>query len=179
MHKENRVINYVVERLKKIKRMMNDFIDEDLNIFQKFLVLIDLAFSIVIYGGGINDYFQYQFYKRRHIDRKNFIVYRKRMRIVRTCNDKNDRIIFDHKPKFNQLFEKYLGRDWLDAEKCSFEEFSEFAQKHKEFIIKPVDGSHGKGIRIENIDECSDLESLYKEIKEEKAIIEEIIKQHE
>ena len=53
------------------------------------------------------------------------------MRIVRTCNDENDRNIFDHKPKFNQLFEKYLGRDWLDTENCSFEEFSEFAKSIK------------------------------------------------
>ncbi len=175
MNKEN----YIVERIKKIKRMMNDFIDQDLNIFQKIFVLVDLAFSIVIYGGGINDYFQYQFYKRRHIDRKNFIVHRKRMRIVRTCNDKNDRIIFDHKPKFNQLFDKYLGRDWLESESCSFDDFSEFAKKHKKFIIKPTDGSHGKGIRIESISEFSDLESLFKNLKKEKAIIEEIIQQHE
>ncbi|MBB5144965.1 hypothetical protein HNQ35_000154 [Cerasibacillus quisquiliarum] len=105
---------YIVERIHKINRMMNGFIEQDLNIFQKVRILCDLGLSILIYGSGINDYFQYQFYKRKHIDRKTFIVHRKRMRIVKTFNDVNDRKIFDSKPEFNKKYSSYIQRDWLD-----------------------------------------------------------------
>src|SRR5699024_6087891 len=98
------------ERILKIKRMMDDFIEPELNILQKVFILGDLGFCIIIYGCGINDYFQYQFYKRKHIDRKTFIVHRKRMRIVRTFNDNNDRKIFDSKSIFNQKYSSHIKR---------------------------------------------------------------------
>lgn len=171
-------INYVNERIKKIKRMMNDFTDQELNIFQKTKIIFDLGLSIIIYGSGINDYFQYQFYKRKHIDRKTFIVHRKRMKIVNTFNDQEDRKILDSKPAFNKKYSSFINRDWLEISTASLEEFSNFAEKHQRFIVKPADGSHGKGIRIEDISKCNSLEAKFNELKEESPIIEELIVQH-
>lgn len=172
-------LEYIKERFKKINYMMNNFIEDDLNIFQKALVIGDLGLSILVYGAGITDYFQYQFYKRRPIDKNKFIVHRKRMRIVNTCNDKEDREIFNHKSRFNEIFTDYIGRDWKDLDNCTYEEFCDFAKKHKKFIVKPMEGSHGKGIYFETIDENSDLNKIYEKIKSEKALIEEIIVQND
>lgn len=172
-------VSYVSERLHKIKRMMNDFIEQELNIFQKTKIVVDLGLSILIYGSGINDYFQYQFYKRKHIDRKSFVVYRKRMRIVHTFNDAKDRQVLDLKPLFNEKYAAYIQRDWLDILNTSFEEFSEFTKRNIKFIVKPTDGSHGKGIRVVEVTKETDLKSLFNELKNENPIIEELIIQHE
>ncbi|WP_040978345.1 sugar-transfer associated ATP-grasp domain-containing protein [Oceanobacillus jeddahense] len=172
-------VKYINERLNKIKMMMNNFIEEDLNVFQKTRILADLGLSIFVYGSGINDYFQYQFYKRKHIDRKNFVVHRKRMRIVNTFNNKEDRKILDSKNFFNKKYNEYVQREWLDVSNSTFEEFNNFTIHNKKFIVKPIDGSHGKGIRIVNIDEAWDLHSLYEELIKEKPIIEELIVQNE
>ncbi|GEN30139.1 hypothetical protein CQU01_03770 [Cerasibacillus quisquiliarum] len=170
---------YIVERIHKINRMMNGFIEQDLNIFQKVRILCDLGLSILIYGSGINDYFQYQFYKRKHIDRKTFIVHRKRMRIVKTFNDVNDRKIFDSKPEFNKKYSSYIQRDWLDISNSTFEEFENFVSKHNKFIVKPVAGSHGKGIRIIDVDGTKEnITNLYKDLQRDNPIIEELIVQH-
>jgi len=158
--------------------MLNDYVQDDINIFQRFIILLDLALSIVIYGSGITDYFQYQFYKRRHMDRKNFIVHRKRMWLVHNLNNKHDRKIFDCKTVFNKLFNDYLGRQWLDPSESSFEDFCDFTDKHNQFLIKPVQGSHGMGIRIESVDQGSDLEALFEALQSEKMLIEELIAQN-
>src|SRR5699024_8244492 len=172
-------VSYISERLRKIKRMMNNFIEQELNVFQKAKIVVDLGLSILIYGSGINDYFQYQFYKRKHIDRKTFVVYRKRMRIVHTFNDANDRKTLDLKPLFNKKYEAYIQRDWLDILNATFNDFREFTKRNIKFIVKPTDGSHGKGIRVVNITKETDLKSLFKELKSENPIIEELIIQHE
>jgi|SRR5690625_151043 len=171
-------VSYIKERVMKIKRMMNDFIEPELNVFQKVKVLIDLGMSIIIYGSGINDYFQYQFYKRKHIDRKTFVVHRKRMRIVNTFNDTKDRKLFDSKPMFNEKYKNYIQRDWLHITNSTFGDFNEFVIRNKKFIVKPVDGSHGKGIRVINYNDKINLRNLYNELKSENTIIEELIIQH-
>lgn len=172
-------LSYIGERLQKIKRMMNAHTEENLNIFQKTKMILDLGFSMMLYGSGINDYFQYQFYKRKHVGRKKFVVYRKRMRIVNTFNDSEDRKVLDIKPLFNKKYNAFIQRDWLDISNSTFEEFKDFTQRQNKFIVKPVDGSHGKGIRIIEITDETNLDNLYIELLNENPIIEEIIIQHE
>ena len=170
---------YIRTRIKKIGWMLNEYVDHDLNMLQKTLVLIDLAVSIVIYGVGITDYFQYQFYKRRHLDRKDFIVHRKRMWLVRTFNNKEDRLIFDDKARFNSVFNNYLHRRWLNISNCTFEEFKDFVAEESKFMVKPLQGSHGIGIRIVDIGDYINLEALFLDLKVEQCIIEELIEQSE
>ena len=158
--------------------MLNSFIDQDLNVFQKSVILLDLSLSIIVYGSGINDYFQYQFYRRKHIDRKTFIVHRKRMRIVNTFNDPVDRKILDSKARFNEKYNKYIQRDWLDVPKSNLKEFIQFTKKNNKFIVKPIDGSHGKGIRIIEVAKEDNLKKLYNELVKENTVIEELIIQH-
>ncbi|WP_194165646.1 sugar-transfer associated ATP-grasp domain-containing protein [Oceanobacillus sp. CFH 90083] len=173
-------VNYIKERIRKIKRMMNDFTDYELNLIQKLIILLDMGISMMVYGAGINDYFQYQFYKRKHVDRKTFIVHRKRMKIVSHFNNSNGKALFDSKPDFNTKYKDFIGRDWLDISNSTFEEFEVFVKKHPKFIEKPVDGSHGKGIKIIDLNEENNkINDVYSELKRDNPIIEEIIVQHE
>lgn len=169
---------YIITRIGKIKKMMDIFIPRDLSWIKKTGILLDLFLCIIIYGCGITDYFQYNFYKRKHIDRNNFIVYRKRMRIARTFNKKDDMNYFDQKLKFNQTFTDYIGRDWLYMGDTDYKGFLTFINKHNTFIVKPNVGSGGLGVYSIKVDQENNLENLYKRLKSEKAIIEEVIRQN-
>ncbi len=159
--------------------MLNEYVQEDLSLLRKLVILTDLAFSIVIYGTGITDFFQYRFYRRPHRERKEFMVYRQRMWLVRNLNKREEREIFDQKPLFNRYFNAYLGRKWLDIRSASYEDFRVFTESFERFLVKPVRGSHGMGIRVEKVKEHCDLPALYQKLKGEEVLLEELIVQHE
>ena len=110
-------LQYVLLHIKKYILLMKTYISPNLNCIQKFGITIDFLWSVARYGVGINDYFQYNFYRRRAIDRKNFIVARNRMQIIYTCNGTKNQPDFDDKCKFNRVFEEYLGREWRSEER--------------------------------------------------------------
>jgi len=173
-------INYVIKRLKKTKRMMNDFVEYDLNFIQKSIICIDLGLCIFVYGLGITDYFQYKFYARKRNSRKTFIVHRKRMTIIEKFNNPTDREMFNTKSEFNKKYSNFIGRDWLLLQDSTINEFKDFVYKHPRFISKVVDGSHGKGIEVVDLnDRAETLEAIYQELKQKNVIIEQLIEQHE
>lgn len=49
---------------------------------------------------------------------------------------------------------------------------------HNKIFVKPNTGSYGKGIRIIEINNNTNLEELYDELKKEECIVEEVITQH-
>jgi hypothetical protein len=123
------------------------------NILRRIYLFFDVAWASVLYGGAIDDYFHYRFYLRKHADRKNFIVWRKRRRIINLCNAIEDRDIFNLKPRFYKVFSSYLGREWLDLTQATLEEFAAFVSLHPRFFVKPVQGAFGIGARIQTISE--------------------------
>lgn len=167
----------IIKRKNTIKKFMNNSVYQDLNKFQQGLILIDHILSYLIYGAGVEDYFTYQFYKKKHIDRKTYITNRKGRVISNTFNDENDRKILINKQEFNKVFKDFIGRDWIDISVVDFNTFKEFAIKYGRIFIKPTEGSYGIGIRIEVIDEDTNLEKLYTELLKEKCVIEEVITQ--
>lgn len=170
---------YITEKFRKLWAQMDVYIHPPLHPVKKIFLMLDFLVAIPVYGLGINDYLQYEFYKKRHADRKNFIVYRKRMRIVRLFNRPEDKAVFDSKQRFNAVFNDYIGRHWLDIRQAGLEEFIGFSETVKRFMVKPAEGSHGKGIRIMESHELSDMNVVYEELHQQNAILEEVIQQHE
>jgi len=42
----------------------------------------DVVWAFVLHGSSLNDYFLYEFYKKRNIERRKFITFRKRQRML-------------------------------------------------------------------------------------------------
>lgn len=163
-------------RLRKIKAYTRDYLPKA-RFVQRLLVFFDSLWTCKYYGCSIDDYFRYQFFYRRHSSRKDFIVWRQRKRIINTCNKTEDRDIFISKPRFNKLFDSFLGRDWLDVEACCYEDFAAFVARNKRFFVKPVAGSFGWGVRIHEVGDTGDLQELLHSLQEEKVLVEEIVEQ--
>lgn len=146
-------------------------------LLKKFILGIDYLFSLLIYGASVSDYFLYEFYKKRHAEKKTYFVFRHLVKLQKVYNKKSDRLIFRDKRKFYQVFKNYIKRDWLDLNTCEFEEFINFIHKNQEFIVKPFDGGGGKDILKYKLSENEDYRELFEQLKEKKAIVEEVIKQ--
>lgn len=169
---------YFILHIKKFDLLMKTFIAPNLSILKRIEIIVDFCMCVILYGAGINDYFQYNFYKRRHADRKNFIVGRKWKKIIKICNYKIKQEEFDNKCKFNKEYSEYLGRRWLDMDVCNYEEFRSFMDKHHQVLSKIKNGSGGNGINLINY-EKEKLPDLYKTLKEEHTIVEELLTQYD
>ena len=129
-------------------------------------------------GFSQNDYFDYELYNKSPELRDTFINRGYGIRLFNSCRTKEKGVYFRKKALFNETFKKYVHRDWLDMEDCTFEEFKEFCEKHDKFFAKPTVGTGGKGARVIKVKEYS-LEELYKICIEEKMMVEEQVQQHE
>ena len=101
-------------------KRLNEYIDlyfsDKISKWQRLAIKIDFMYSVIRDGAGMNDYFEYEFYKKRHNERQTFIVRRKRKLIADKFNNKRKIVDFSDKSKFNRLFKKFVKRDWIDLD---------------------------------------------------------------
>lgn len=139
----------------------------------------DIIWSSIRYGASPNNYHDFGFNNLTAKERKTYVTNRFSRRIIRKYNNSEYIDIFEDKIRFAQRFEKYFGRDWISTENMNYEMFRNFISGKDKIIYKPISNAQGQGIIV--YDDLSDGENLFNEIKEknEKAILEEWICQHE
>jgi len=129
-------------------------------------------------GFSHNDYFDYELYNKEPEIRDTFINRGFGIRLFNSCRMKEKGVIFRKKALFNKTFEKYVHRDWVDMNDCTFDEFKKFCENHEKFFAKPTVGTGGKGARVIYTNEDT-IENLYAICKEEEMMVEEQVQQHE
>ena len=145
-----------------------------------FFILFDIIYCGFKYGAGYYDYQEFEFYNLNKEERKTYLTRRKNNEIVSKYNDKNSFYKFEDKIKFNELFSKYLKRDWIYLEGKDYNDFITFFSKHKSIIVKPIDASGGEGIeKFEYTNELKAKEIYNNLIKNKQLLIEEVIIQDE
>ncbi len=150
-----------------------------------FYVLFDMAKCAILYGSGYMDYFEFEFYLLNKSERKTYITGRYNNEIIRKYNKKEDWDKFSDKVKFNNLFKDYLNRGFLDLRSVSFKEFESFIEGKSKIVVKPINGSGGKGVEVIELDsekmknEYNVLKIYNSIIKNEQFLVEDFIVQHE
>ncbi len=143
-------------------------------------IFIDMIYCGFKYGAGYYDYQEFEFYNLNKEERKTYLTRTKNNLIIKTYNNKEFFYKFDNKEEFNKLFKKYIKRDYLVIDENSFSKFQKFIQKHNPIIVKPIDGSGGKGVEKYEIDEESNVKALFNTLLiRGQLLIEECITQHE
>ena len=107
-----------------------------------FVIFFDMVYCGFAYQAGYNDYHQFEFYLLNRAERKTFLTRGKNNQIVKKFNDKNSFYKFDDKPTFNQIFNKYLKRNWMVIDNSNSNEFVQFVKTNKSIIVKPITGTH-------------------------------------
>lgn len=144
-----------------------------------FIVFIDMIWCGLRYLAGYMDYVVFEFYNLSGKQRKTHVTRGKNNEFVKLLNDRAYWHIFSDKIEFNKYFSEYIKRDWLDLRSAEIDIFSDFIKKHKIIIVKPIDGFCGKGIEKIVIDDNTNIEQLYNELKDNgQVLVEEFISQH-
>ena len=86
-----------------------------------------------------------------------------------------------NKEKALVRFAPFINREWCGQQYHNSEkEYELFEQKHDEAIVKPIGAMGGSGVHIVNISALRKNDKiLYQYCKENKMLVEEIIRQHE
>ena len=141
----------------------------------KFLILIDVIICGIKYQAGYVDYQLFEMYKMNNKERKTIVTRGKNNEIMKKFNNLNYINYFNDKSLFNKTFDKYLNRDWFLVTKDNYDEFSNFVKNKKEIIVKPLDGTCGKG--VEKL-EVKDVKKMYDYILKNKLyLVEEVATQ--
>ncbi len=109
------------------------------------------------YRFSVDEYFCYHFIDKTEEERKTFISDLNRVDFCETLNLSKNLAIFDDKLKSAEVFGKYYGRDVCGVKSVrDINKLKEFVVKHNRFILKPLTGTCGKGIRIIEISPSDD-----------------------
>lgn len=129
-------------------------------------------------GYDMDDYFDYEFYDKETEVRKSFVSANFRDNLTRTLNKKS--IILAKKSLFLQKFSSFIKRDWIDFDRCQFEDFRDFTEKHPVFIAKLRISSGGAGILRPDVTGMTDaqLKDLFDRFRQKGGIAEAVIEQH-
>jgi len=138
----------------------------------KFYLFFDMVYCGLRYQAGYVDYKLFEMYDLNRSQRKTIITRGINNSFVKKYNDKEASKYFHNKLLFNEKYGKYLNREYLKVTTDNYDEFESFALKHKEIVIKPVDGTCGKGIEIVKVDK-NNVKEIYENILETKRYLVE------
>lgn len=169
----------LMKKVSRFNESVDRYIDKNLSKGRRLWLFVDFLYEYRFHGVYLQDYIQYEFYKKKATERKKYIVFGKLLEIMHVCNNAKHRFIFDEKPEFNKKFSQYIGRDWLSMDKATIQDFRTFLNGKTQIFVKDPAGMFGKGVELIKTDEIRDVDSLYKELKSRKALCEEVLIQCE
>lgn len=142
------------------------------------IIFFDIVLSSILYGSGYVDYDLFCFENIPFKKRKTYITRSINNQYIKKLNNRKYYKYFDDKDLFNEKFEKFIKRDYLNLNKCSYKEFENFVKKHNTFIAKPIDGTGGIG--IEKIKVNKNTKKVYETlINNKQFLVEECVVQSE
>lgn len=143
----------------------------------KLFYFVDMMSAFVIHGATLTDYFEYEFYRKRNIERATFITIRRQRKLF-LVNEPQHRLGLDDKNEMNRIYAEFLGRDWMCPSEDTLPQFTKFCEAHPVFVVKPRFGFGGKGVYMQSVANEDGIEGLYARLVKEDVVVEEVIRQH-
>lgn len=140
---------------------------------------IVIFFDCIVCGfkeqAGYMDYQLFEMYNMNAKERHTIVTRGKNNAIMKKYNDLNFTKYFRNKGLFNEKFDKYLNRKWMIVNEKNYDDFEKFAHQFKELVLKPLNGTCGKGIEKVRVNNIKDL---YDYVLEKKLyLVEEVATQ--
>lgn len=137
----------------------------------------DFVKNYIIYGSSITDYFQLEFYHKKHEEKKKYHTYRFAKKFDYALDSRESLLHYNSKIVEYKELKKYFKREQLISDECTFDQFRGFVERHPVFFVKPDQAWSGSG--IERIDSGKiNIRTIYDEISKKKVVIDEPVKQH-
>lgn len=142
----------------------------------KIAIFFDMIFTCLKYQAGYMDYYLLKMYNMNAKEKATFLVRGENNYLINLLNKKEDIHLLNNKIETNNLYHKYLKRDWSYV---ANKNVSDFIKKHKKFIAKPSDGQCGKGIKMIETKYYKSIEDVIKYLKKNSLdLLEELVVQN-
>lgn len=142
-----------------------------------FILLIDMIIWYIFYGTTLTDYLNYEFYNRKFKERIKYAVVRTQNKFYKKVSPAEYKEFFTVKPNFLNNFSEYIGRSFYVPDD-GLDKLKEFLNKNKEFMIKPIDGLGGAGVKKIKSSSIKNVDEFMEKLKSERLFLEELIVQH-
>lgn len=164
--------------MKKIKEYFKRMDDVAyLNNKSTLFMIIDMLVWYVFYGSTLTDYLNYEFYNRSFKQRRKYAVVRTQNKFYKKVSPEEYKEFFTIKPNFMKNFNKYVKRNYF-IPKDGIEKLNKFLDNNKEFMIKPIDGLGGAGVKKIMSNSIKDRKEFLSKLTDERLFVEELIIQH-
>ena len=139
----------------------------------------DWALNMYRAGYSIDNYFDFEFYRKPLSERFTFFSTELRNKLINVANHApNHGVLAVNKGVFNRMYADFIHREWLVSTKCTEKKFLAFCERHPSFFAKPLKGEGGHGARVIDT-KGKDLHKLFVQLSKEETIMEELVVQHE
>lgn len=130
---------------------------------------------------NLDEYFAFEFYEHKDTElRDSFMTMDRQSAIVRKIGDVDQAMtILGSKLLFDDHFDAFLKREWINPTAASAQQFVAFLKKHGKVIVKPAALCSGKGITAHAYESEEDALKLYDELYGSGAVVEQMLVQHE
>ena len=137
------------------------------------LMFADAALCVLVTGSGLSDYINYEFYNKSWKERKTYITIGYQADFYKTAGLDPDKLLHN-KINFLKNNPDLTKRDFYSTDQ-GIEALDKFLKKHKDFVIKPVNGLGGTDVKKMNVSEVESLEDFYNYIDSNNMFLEELI----
>lgn len=136
--------------------------------------------AVLLIRCTLNEYTDYELYgKEDDVIRQYLTMYRKH-RILSLLGDRHAALtITGSKKTFNSRYSDFLGREWIDCDTCTREDFIAFLKKHNEAVFKIPDAFQGRGVKRYTYTSDADAAAQFESLQKQHGLAEEILLQHE
>ena len=176
------VKNLMVRKIKAIDKEKLNKLSHDIaarNNKSVFYVKCDMIKNFLRYGIGYTDYLKGDYINLTKEQKKTFVTTKSFYKLLHYLNNPKYDACMSDKLVFNKIFNKYLGREWIDIRTTSLDEFKLFLKGKKTIFAKPPTEFGGHGIEKIVVKEIENVSELYEKLKKKKLnLIEDGLVQH-
>ena len=152
--------------VKEFNRLVNSYLPE-IGGVRKCFMLLDYYTTLVRYGAVCYDYFEYQFWRKRNVERAEYVTMLFSRKIQKIYN-KGDKTVFIDKVKFNKAYADFRSIKSMDlsTDEFSKQDFVDFVKAcDRQVLMKPLMGASGQGIYKADVSTDQKSEELFEKIK--------------
>ncbi len=127
-------------------------------------VFIDMLWQAGFHDVAFSDYFECDFAMLNAAERRTFVTSPYQHHVAYTLDQESQRATFHDKLRFNERFDRFLKREWLDLTKAGPAELEAFAGRHPVLIGKVPFSSAGKGVFRYSAADVTDWAAFHAEL---------------
>lgn len=145
----------------------------------------DMIRCLLKYGSYYNEYFLYDFEGKDDAYRASFITEGIRMSFYPRMNSAKNTNMLENKyltyKKFREMFKREVIciRKHSECTPEALTSFRTFADRHPEYIVKPLYAAFGRGVQLDACSNYASPEEAYAQYQERGVVLEERIEQGE